>query len=217
MKLMTFRLMMTRPSIARSSNRSADLAILEAQMQLETNLIEVAEAKARAAATKVALLKAGQASSASSDTRSRGSRAPRTRVPPETQPAERRLPPPRVPEPTLDELEADLLTVIDECRADVELGRNSLTAELLVQHQAEARLRAGEAAQRAALASEEQAALHMIHAEARTEATAAMQRARSVSEQQAAMVVMQARLELLEREHPDGEQSLADKPGDLGQ
>jgi len=187
-------------SIAGSSDRSVDLAILEAQMQLETNLIEVAEAKARQAATRMALLKAGRASSSSSDTRSRGSRVPRIRVPPDAQPAERRMPPPRALEQTLDELEADLSTVIDACRAEVELGRNSLTAELLAQHQAEARLRAGEAAQLSALANEEHAALLQLHAEANTEATVAMQRARIVSEQQSAMVVMQARLDTLEQE-----------------
>ena len=56
-------------SIARTSNRSAsELAILEAQMQLDSDLVQVAEAKARATCTRVFFLKAED--SRSSETKS---------------------------------------------------------------------------------------------------------------------------------------------------
>ena len=144
-------------------------------MQLDANLIEVAEAKARAVATKVAPLKASVTSSSSADTRSRGSRGPGNRVPTEAQPSQLRLPPPHGHVPTLEVLEADLSVVIDVCNAEAELGISSITADLLAKHQAEARLEASEAAHRATLLSEEQATSAVLHA--RTLA----------SEQQAAM------------------------------
>ena len=131
-------------SIARTSNRSAsELAILEAQMQLDNDLVQVAEAKARATSTRVLFLKAeashsSETKSRGSDARSRGSRH-RVRIPPPVGATPRALPPPLNDE---DNLERDLSAVMDEYHAEQELGRKALNAEMLAQHTAQARVEA---------------------------------------------------------------------------
>ena len=112
-------------SIAESSNGSAEMAMLEAQLALETDLLEAAEHMVCQAAAKMAALKAGNGNSYGSDMWPRGSRRPCTIAPPDALPAKRRLTLYCEPGPTSEELEEELADACDEYGFDPEMGSDS--------------------------------------------------------------------------------------------
>ena len=103
-----------------SQRFSPEVALLEAQLVLEAECLAVAEARARSAATVLALTKA--TSSSNSSVKSRGSRHKRSRT----------LPPlgddhePLEEDDLRDTLEDDLFAMISECQAEEELAQRPL-------------------------------------------------------------------------------------------